>query len=165
MLGLEAEGDARGARLDALHARLGVRGPFRVDRDEPSGGQRVEARRERRDVLVHLVGIVLTPVDGDGAHAEEKPREELVAEERGRGEVVDLARHHGPHDERVDEVVRVVDAEQHGAPRRDTLAVPDAHAPEEEPDPETRDPTDERVRAIHAVAREPRRRGDGGHRL
>src|SRR5207253_5609859 len=49
-LGLVAERQARGAGLDALHARLGVRRAFRIDRDQPPLGEGLEARLERPGV-------------------------------------------------------------------------------------------------------------------
>src|SRR5216110_2880354 len=71
--------------------------------------------------------------------SEEKPGDERVAEERGGGEVVHLPREHRPHEQRVDQVVRVVDAEENRTHARYALAVPDLDALEKEPDPEPRD--------------------------
>jgi len=136
---LVAERDPRRARLDPLHARLRAGGAFGIDGDDPPAVERLVTRRERLDVAVHLVGVVRLPVDGNHPQGEEKPGDERVAEERGGGEVVHLPREHRPHEQRVDQVVRVVDAEENRTHARYALAVPDLDALEKEPDPEPRD--------------------------
>src|SRR5437870_12461014 len=62
--------------------------------------------------------------------------------------------------QRVDEVVGVVDAEEHGAVGGDALGVADVHRSEEEPEPEARDRAHGAIEAVHCVA--PRVRLEGG---
>ena len=150
VLVLELERDPRRAGLDALHARFRVCRAFGIDRDELAGGERVGDSGERLDVLVHLRRVVLPPVDRNDAHRAQEAAEQRVPEERRRREVVNLARHGGTDHERVDEVVRMVDAEQDGARPRHALGMAHARAPEEEPEPEAREAAHERVAAVHA---------------
>ena len=56
---------------------------------------------------------ILLPVHGDGAAREQEACDERVPEERGGGQEVHLSLQRGGHQERVDEVVRVIDAEEH----------------------------------------------------
>ena len=72
-----------------------------------------------------------------------------VAEERGGSEVVHLPREHRPYEQRVDQVVRMVDAEQHRTHGRYPLRVPDLDALEEKPDPEPRDHPDDDIEGVH----------------
>src|SRR6185369_13349914 len=73
-LALVAERQPGGAGLDALDADFRVRRALRIDRDETPFVEGLEARRERARVLLHLVGIVLLPVDGDGAAGQQEAR-------------------------------------------------------------------------------------------
>ena len=67
VLGLVGEREASGARLDALHARLGVRRALRIDRHQPALRERRLAGGERVDVALGVGGVVLAAVDRDGA--------------------------------------------------------------------------------------------------
>jgi len=151
--GLPRERDARGARLDALNAGLGVGRALGIDRDERVVLEAGRTRRECVAILVHLPGIVLLAVDGDGAGGEQEARDERVAEEGGGGEVMDLAPHGGADDERVDEVVGVIDAEEHRPLAGHALRVSHVDRLEEEPEPEPRDGAHRAVEAIHALPR------------
>ena len=148
---LVAERDARRAGLDALHARLGVRGALGVDRDHAALVEGPVARVEDVGVAVHLVGIVLLAIDRDRARRAQKAREEGIAEERRRGQVVDFPRHDRAHQHRVDEVVRMIHAEEHGTPLGHALAMVGVDALEQEPHPEPRDPPDRLIEAVHVV--------------
>ena len=155
-LRLVAERDPCRARLDPLHARLRVGGAFGIDGDEPAAVEGLMARRERLHVPIHRVGIVLFPVDGDHTGCDEEPRDERFTKEGGGREIVHLPREHRPHQQRVDQVVRMVDAEEHGPRQGHSLRVPDLDALEEEPYPESRDGPHERIEAVHRLGRDHR---------
>ncbi len=146
---LVAERDPRGARLDPLHVRHRAGGAFRINGDEPPARQGLVARREHRRVPVQLVRVGRLQVDGNHPQGDEEPRDERIAEERGGGEVVHLPREHRPHEQRVDQVVRMVDAKEHRTHAWHPLRVPDLDALEEEPDPESRDHPDDGVERVH----------------
>src|SRR6185369_13715085 len=76
---------------------------------------------------------------------------EGLAEERGRGEVMHLAANDGANEERVDEVVRMIDAEEHRSRRGHVLGMVHVDGLEEEPQPELRDRAHAAVEAIHTV--------------
>ena len=133
-----------------------MRGALGIDPDDVPAREGIPARRARVGVLVHLVGIVLLPVHRYGSAGAEKPRHDGIAEERSGGEVMDLAREHGADEQRIDQVVGMVHAQEHGAARGDLLPAPDVHLLEEEPDPEAADETDDRVEPIGGLS---------GHRL
>ena len=108
--------------------------------------------------------------------ARRKRRITAIAEQRGRGQVVDLAGEHGAHQERVDQVVRVVDAEEHGPAARDDVRAADVHPLPEEPHPEAADEPDAPVEPVAAARGEldrrhllreeaVERRGEGAGRL
>ena len=160
-----AERDARRARPDALHARLGVRGALGIDGHDLVVGEGAMAGREHGAVGVFVHGLaphgILASIHRDGAGGEEEAGQQPLAEERRGREIVDLARHHRTDQERVDQVVRMVDAEEHGPGRRHTLGVAYVDAPEEEPHPEAREATQRRVEAIGGGGG--RRRGADGH--
>jgi hypothetical protein len=145
-----AQRDPRRARLDPLHVRLGPRGAFGINCDEPPAVKRLVTRREQLPVAVSSVRVVRSPVHGNHAQCNEEPRAEAVPEERGGGKVVHLARDDRAHEQRIDQVVRVIDAEQHRTRKRYALQMPDLHALEEEPDPESRDHPHDGVEGIHA---------------
>ena len=157
------ERDACRARLDALDARFCVRRPLGVDRDQAPLGERRGARRERVDVRVQRSWVVPFAIDGDRPAGPEEPRDERVTEERGGGEVVDLPPHGGADQQRVDQVVRVVDAEEHRAGVGHPLGMAWVHRLEEEPEPEASGRADEPVEPIHPILRGPgvERRGQG----
>src|SRR6266481_5116047 len=125
--------------------------PLRIDADETSGSERRHAGLEGSHVLVHLVGIVLAAVHGDGADGLEEPGDDGVPEKRGCSQVVDLSIDDRPHEERVDQVVGMVDAEEHRAPARHPVRVPHVDRAEEEPDPEAAGPADERIERIGLI--------------
>ena len=155
MRGLPRQRDARGACLELLHARLRVRGPLRIDGDQravPEGGR---ARGEGLRVLVGrgVRSLVLLSPHGDGAGRAEEARDERVLEEGGGGEVVHLAPHGSADDERVDEVVGVVDAEEHRPLMGHALRTAHVDRLEEEPQPEPRDRAHGPVEAVHALRR------------
>src|SRR5206468_4432370 len=164
VLGLVRERDARRARLDAPDARLCVRRPLRVDRDDAALGERVGTRRERVGVLLHAVRIVLPAVDGDRPAGPEKRRDESAVEEPGGGKVVDLPPDSRSDEQRVDEIVRVIDAEEHRAGVGHALGMAHVHRLEEEPEPETADRADDPVHALPPIlrGRPVERRGHGG---
>src|SRR5438445_5417473 len=66
--------------------------------------------------------------------------------------------------QRVDEVVRVVDAEEHGTRVGHALGVAHVHGLEEEPEPEAGGRADEPVKPVSPLPRGPcvERRGHGG---
>jgi hypothetical protein len=66
---------------------------------------------------------------------------------------VDLAGQHGAHQQRVDQVVRVVDAEEDRPSGGHALGVPDLDGLEEEPQPESCDPPDGGVEAVGRLDR------------
>ena len=144
---LVVESDPRRARLDSLDASLGVRGALGIDREHVAGGESLTGRGERLGVAIGPVRVVLPPVDGDGAGAGQEAGEDRVPEERGVGEVVDLPWQCRRDQERVDQVVGMVDAEENGAPRRDAPCLAHGHLAEEEPDPEARREPQEGVEA------------------
>src|SRR5207244_12489978 len=80
-------------------------------------------------------------------------RDERVLEEGGGGEVVHLAPHGSADDERVDEVVGVVDAEEHRPLMGHALRTAHVDRLEEEPQPEPRDRAHGPVEAVHALRR------------
>src|SRR5216684_1063403 len=135
-----------------------MRRPLRIDGHEPPAGQRDHGRLECPRVLVHLAGVVLAPVEGNGPAGLEKFPDEGIAEEGGRGEVVHLALHHRAHEERIDEVVRVVDAEEDGAGPGDALGMPHVDGAEEEPDPEAAKEPHEGIEAVPLLHQRPRKR-------
>jgi hypothetical protein len=145
---LVAQRDAGGAALDALDVRLGMRRAFGVHRNEAAALERLEAGGKCFRIRVHLVRVVLLPVHGDRPARTQETGNQWVAEEPRRGEVVDLPLERGPDDQRIDQVVRVVDAEEHRARGRDALGVPDVDGLEAEPEPE---PNDEPHGGIEAV--------------
>ena len=149
--GLVVERDPGRARLDALHAGLGVGGALGIDRQQVALGQRPTGGGEGLGIPVRPVGGLLAPVDGDGTGPGQEAGEDRVAEERRVGEVVDLARERHRDEERVDQVVGMVDAEEHGAPRRDASRLAHGHLAEEEPDPEARREPQEGVEAAHGL--------------
>src|SRR3989441_5896324 len=128
-LGLVRERDASGARLDALDARLRVRRPLRVDRDDAALGERVGTRRECVGVLLRCSGvrqaganrgwpttgawIVLPAVDGDRPAGPEEASDEPATEEPGGGEGAGLPPDGGADPQRAREVVRGVAGDGH----------------------------------------------------
>src|SRR5215831_763911 len=178
-LGLVAEGEPGGAGLDPLHAHLGVRRALGIDRDEPAFGEGLEARLEGVRVLVRCCSgghkpassggwpakggwVVLFPIDGDRAARAQKSSDEAISEQRGGREVMNLAWDRAAHQERVDEVVGMVDAKKHRPVGRHALRVSDVDGPEEEPEPEAPDGAHGAIEGIHRVG--PRAGGDGrGH--
>jgi hypothetical protein len=148
---LVAERDPRGARLDPLHVHVRAGGALGIDGDEPLAFECLVARREHLRVAVQLVRVVRLQVDGNHPQGDEEPRHERIAEERGGGEVVHLPREHRPDEQRVDQVVRMVDAEEYGAHARHPLRMPHLDALEEEPDPEPRDHPDNGVEGVHCT--------------
>ncbi len=108
------ERDAGSAGLDPLNPRLGVGGAFRIDGDHVTAVEGGVAGGEGVHVAIHLVGIVLTAVHGDGTGCPEKAGQERIPEERGRGQVVHLAGEDGADQQRIDQVIGVIDAEEHG---------------------------------------------------
>ncbi len=72
------ERDASGAGLDALHPRLGVRRPFRVDRHHMTAVECKVAGGEALHVSIHLVGVVLSTVYGNGTGRPEKAGQEGI---------------------------------------------------------------------------------------
>src|SRR4029453_5325875 len=146
---LIGERDPRRARLDPLHVRLRTGDTFGIDGDEPPAVECLVTRREHFEVAVHPVRVVRLPEDGNHTQRDEEPRGKRVAEERGGGEIVHLPREDNPHEQRVDQVVRMVDAEEHRTDARYPLGVPDLDALEEEPDPESREQPDDGIEGIH----------------
>src|SRR5262249_41137729 len=116
-----------------------------------------EARREGIRVLVRPggiaggTGIVLLPVHGHCAAGRQKACDDRVPEQGRRRQVVDLAREDGANDERVDEVVRVVDAEEYRPPRGDSLGRVHVDALPEEPEPEARGAPHHHIEGVDAV--------------
>jgi hypothetical protein len=150
-LGFVPKGDAGGAGLDALHPGLGVGGALRVDADQVALTQRGEAGLEHLHVAIHAVWVVLPAIDGDGAARSEKAPDQGVAEERGRGQVVNLARDGRAHHQGVDEIVGVVDAQQHGSNGRHPFGVAHVDRPKQEPQPEARDQAHGCVEGVGAI--------------
>ena len=64
---------------------------------------------------------------------------------------MDLAPEHGPDQQRVDEIVRMIDAEQHGTYAGDTLGMSYVHRLEEEPHPEARDGPDASIEGVWCI--------------
>src|ERR671919_19722 len=89
------------------------------------------------------------PVDRNHSEGDEEPCDERVAEERGGGEVVHLPREHRPREQRIEQVIRMVDAKQHRTRGRYPLGVANLDALEEEPDPEPRDRPHDGVEGVH----------------
>src|SRR6185295_1415252 len=146
--GLVVERDARGTGPDPLDAALGMGRALRVDADEPSALEGPEAGGERVRVAIHLAGIVLLAVDGDRPAGGEEAGHQGIAEQ-GRGrQVVDLPREDAADQQGVDQVVRVVDAEEHGARGRHQVRPDNVDVLEEEPEPEPANPTDHRIKPI-----------------
>ena len=110
---LVAKRDPRRARLDPLHVRLRAGRAFGVDGDEPPPVECLVTRREHLYVPVHLVRSVCPAVDRNHPQRDEASCDERVPEERGGSEVVHLPRENRPQQQRVDQVVRMVDAEEH----------------------------------------------------
>jgi hypothetical protein len=135
--GLEVERDPGCAGPDALHAGFGVRGALGIDRDHATVPEGAVHGLEGGDVAVGGVPPVLLAVHGDRPAREEEAGHDPAAKERRGGEVVDLAPHDGAHQQRVDEIVRMIDAEQNGPVRRHALGVVDVDGAEEEPHPES----------------------------
>jgi len=154
-LGLVAERQARGAGLDALHAPLGVRGALGIDGDQPAVAEGLEACREGAEVLVHFVWVVLLAVHRDRPARVEKPSGEGVAEERRRREVVDLPPERAAHQQRVDEIVGMVDAKEYRPDGGHALGVPHVHRAEKEPEPEAPNGAHGAIEAVHRVAPHP----------
>ena len=163
-LRLVGEGDAGRARLDPLHPGLRVRRALGVDGDHAARVEGGVAGGEGVRVAIHLVRVVLPPVHGDGSCRVQEARHERIAKQRGGGHVVHLAREHGRHDQRVDEVVGMVAAEEHGAAGGHALEVAHVDALEEEPQPEAPDGADDAVEAIDRLGGRPTplRRGERG---
>src|SRR5262249_9944307 len=150
--------EARRARPDALDARLGGRGALGIDADEAARREGGNAGLKGARVLVHLVGIVLATVDGDGPARSEEAAEEGIPEERRGGEVVHLAVQYRAAEGRGYRVVRVVGTTKHRTPPRHALGVMHVDRPEEEPDPEAAHRPHHRVEGIHAARHLPRNR-------
>src|SRR5205823_890819 len=136
---LVLERDAGRSGLDALHPRLRVGRALGIDPDESPALERFEARAKGVRVLVHLARAILPSMNRDGATGRQEPRDQRVPEQLRRGEVVDLAAKHGSDEERVDQVVRVVDAEEYRAGRRHVDGAAHLDALPEEPEPEASD--------------------------
>ena len=79
---------------------------------------------------------VLLPVHGNGPAREQEARDERVPEEGRGGEEVHLPIERGGDQQRVDEVVRVIDAEEHRPRLGHPVGVAHVHRLEEEPDAE-----------------------------
>ncbi len=128
-------------------------GAFRIDGDHVTAVEGGVASGEGVHVAIHLIGIVLTAVHGDGADCPEEAGQERIPEERGRGQVVHLAGEDGADQQRVDQVVGVIDTQEYGPVDGDAFEMTHVHALEEEPQPEAADGTEPPVEAVHGVAR------------
>ena len=78
---LVVQRDPRRPRLDALDARLGVRGPLGIDRQHVPRVEGLAARGERVGVPAGEVRAVVPAVHGDRAGSGEETREDRVAEQ------------------------------------------------------------------------------------
>src|SRR5205823_15006141 len=96
---------------------------------------------------------VLLPVDRDRAARREEAPDNPVPEQRRGREVVDLAGQGSANQQRVDEVVRVVDAEEYRTPLGHAFRMADIDGLEEEPEPKARDGADGPVEPVRAVPR------------
>ena len=112
---LVVQRDARGAGLDALDAALRMGRALRVDPDELPPLEGAEAGGEGIGVPVHLVGIVLLAVDRDRPAGGEEAGHQRIAEQGGGRQVVHLPGQDPADQQGVDQVVGVVDAEEHRA--------------------------------------------------
>ena len=128
-----------------------MRGALGVDREHTAGGERLPGRGEGLRVAIRPVRVVLAPVDRNGAGTGQETGEDRVPEERGVGDVVDLSRQGRRDQEGVDQVVGMVDAEEHRAPRWDAPCLAHGHLAEEEPDPEARREPQEGVKAARGL--------------
>jgi len=145
---LVAQREAGRTALDALDGGLGMRRAFWVDRDEAAAVERLEAGGKCLRIRVHLGRVVLLAAHGDRpARTQETGGQPMTKHRRG-GEEVDLSPERRRNDEGVDQVVRVVDAEEHWTVGRDVLRVPDVDGLEAEPEPE---PNDEPYGGIETV--------------
>ena len=148
---LVAQRDAGRAALDALDARLGMRRAFGVDRNEAAAPERLEAGGKCFRIRVHLVRVVLLPANGDRPARTQEAGDQWVTEHRRRGEEVDLSAERCRDDQGIDQVVRVVDTEEHRAVGRDALGVPDVDGLEAEPEPEPNDQPHGGIEAVRGI--------------
>ena len=98
-------------------------------------------------------GVIRLPVDGNRAARGEESSEQGMAEQRRRREIVHGARQHGADQQRIDQVVRMVDAQQHRATCGHAFGVPHVDPLEEEPEPEAADRANHAVEAIARAVR------------
>ena len=143
-----AQRDAGRAALDALDARLGMRRAFGIDRNEATALERLETGGKCFRIRIHPVRVVLLPAHGDRPARTQETGDQWVTEHRRGGEEVDLPPERCRDDQGIDQVVRVIDAEEHRAVGRDALRMPDVNGLEAEPEPE---PNDEPHGSIEAV--------------
>ena len=146
---LVAERDPRRPRLDLLPVRLRAGGALGVDGNEPSAVEGRLARGEHLHVALSPASIVRPPVHRNRSERQQGPRDDGIAKEPSGREVLHLPWEQRSHEQRVDQVVRVVDAEQHRTRARDPFGVPDLDALEEEPHPEARHHPHDGIERVH----------------
>ena len=81
----------------------------------------------------------------------QEARDQWITEHRRRGEEVDLPPERCRHDQGIDQVVWMVDAEEHRAVGRDPLGVPEVDGFEEEPEGETNDEPHGGIESVHPI--------------
>ena len=119
-----------------------VADPFRKDADRVAGRESGGDGSESLGVLRCIDALIDLAIDGDCAGAREHPSERTV-EERGFGEEPDVAPGRRPYDRGIEERVRVIGQEQHGAALRHRA---NPVGPVEDPARGPRQPADRRVR-------------------